>query len=129
MNRLTNQVYLQRSYLWGKNVWGDIRDEMIGRSKLVLNLTGYHAKNTIFEIVRVSYLLANGKAVICQKRENVEIEPDILESGLLFLDENNFDRSYFHPEYKINYALKQVLANYNWHCKHHLAHIKLALKS
>jgi SAM-dependent methyltransferase len=92
VNRLTNQVHLQRSYLWGKNVWGDIRDEMIGRSKLVLNLTGYHAKNTIFEIVRVSYLLANSKAVICQKRENVEIEPDILESGLLFLDENNFDQ-------------------------------------
>jgi hypothetical protein len=78
--------------LWGKNIWGTIRDEMIGRSKLVLNLTGYESANTIFEIVRVSYLLANGRAVVCQKREGIEIESDLLESGLLFLDESNFNQ-------------------------------------
>ena len=92
VNQLTAQNHLQRSYVWGKNIWGTIRDEMIGRSKLVLNLTGHESKNTIFEIVRVSYLLANGRAVICQKRENLEIEQDILESGLLFLDESNFNQ-------------------------------------
>ena len=43
------------------------------------------------------------------------------------MDVRDFERSYFHPEYKINFSLKQVLANYNWHCKHHFEHIKLAL--
>ena len=43
------------------------------------------------------------------------------------MDADNFERSYFHPEYKINFSLKQVLANYDWHCKHHFEHIKLAL--
>lgn len=30
---------------------------------------------------------------------------------------------YVHPEYKTEYSLKQALAQYAWHCKHHLAHI------
>jgi hypothetical protein len=110
VNQLTAQNHLQRSYLWGKNIWGTIRDEMIGRSKLVLNLTGYESANTIFEIVRVSYLLANGRAVVCQKREGIEIESDLLESGLLFLDESNFNQQVqellANDEQRLDYAQK-----------------------
>jgi SAM-dependent methyltransferase len=45
-------------------VYGKERDELIARSKIVLNIHFYDAK--IFEIVRVSYLLANAKAVVTE---------------------------------------------------------------
>lgn len=45
-------------------VYGKQRDELIARSKVVLNIHFYDAK--IFEMVRVSYLLANSKAVVTE---------------------------------------------------------------
>ena len=45
-------------------VYGEERDALIARAKLVLNVHFYESK--VFEIVRVSYLLANGKAVITE---------------------------------------------------------------
>ncbi len=45
-------------------VYGAERDALIARSKLVLNVHYYESK--VFEIVRVSYLLANAKAVITE---------------------------------------------------------------
>jgi len=50
-------------------------DEYIGRSKVVLNLHYYSTK--IFEIVRVSYLLCNKKAVVAEVGVSTEIEPEI----------------------------------------------------
>ncbi len=44
------------------NVWDKQRDEFIARSKIVVNLS--RDNSYIFEIVRVSYLLANKKAVV-----------------------------------------------------------------
>jgi hypothetical protein len=44
-------------------LYGDSRDNLIGRAKLVLNINVYD-QNRVFEIVRVSYLLANAKAVV-----------------------------------------------------------------
>jgi hypothetical protein len=46
-------------------VYGAARDALIARSKLVLNLHFFEAK--VFEIVRVSYLLANGRAVVSER--------------------------------------------------------------
>lgn len=45
-------------------VYGRERDELIARSKVVLNLHCLETK--LFEIVRVSYLLANSKAVVSE---------------------------------------------------------------
>ena len=45
-------------------VYGEERDREIARSKIVLNINFYDEK--IFEIVRVSYLLANSKAVVSE---------------------------------------------------------------
>ncbi len=50
-------------------VYGAERDALIARSKIVLNLHAYATE--VFEIVRVSYLLANGKAVV------TEASPDL----------------------------------------------------
>jgi hypothetical protein len=63
-------------------LYGSARDSLISKSKLVLNINLYdHAR--IFEIVRVSYLLANSKAVVADFQEGTFIEPD-LETAVAF---------------------------------------------
>lgn len=46
------------------NIYGSERDELISRSKIVLNVHFYESK--IFEIVRISYLLSNKVCVISE---------------------------------------------------------------
>ncbi len=46
-------------------VFGAARDALIARSKVVLNLHYYEAK--VFEVVRVSYLLANRRCVVSER--------------------------------------------------------------
>lgn len=38
----------------------------------------------------------------------------------------DFERTYYHPEHEKYFNLYLALANYDWHCKHHFEHIKLA---
>lgn len=40
----------------------------------------------------------------------------------------DFKRTYYHPEQKRLVAMEEVISIYAWHCLHHLAHIKQALK-
>jgi SAM-dependent methyltransferase len=61
-------------------VYGKERDELIARSKIVLNVHFYNAK--IFEIVRVSYLLANSKAVVTECSSGTEIEQGLADCVL-----------------------------------------------
>jgi len=67
------------SCLFACGFYGPSRDELIARSKIVLNVNLYN-HSRIFEIVRVSYLLANKKAVIADKDPATLIEPDILNA-------------------------------------------------
>jgi SAM-dependent methyltransferase len=53
-------------------VYGKERDELIARSKIVLNIHFYDTK--VFEIVRLSYLLANSKAVVSECSAENELE-------------------------------------------------------
>jgi hypothetical protein len=63
-------------------LYGSARDSLISRSKLVLNINLYdHAR--IFEIVRVSYLLANSKAVVADFQDETFIEAE-LETAVAF---------------------------------------------
>lgn len=39
------------------------------------------------------------------------------------MKEEDYARKYIHPQYGTTYRLDQALANYAWHCDHHLAHI------
>lgn len=57
-------------------VYGQARDELISRSKLVINVHYY--ETSIFELVRVSYLLANRKAVVAERRAGTEIVPELM---------------------------------------------------
>jgi hypothetical protein len=59
-------------------VYGAARDALIARSKVVLNMHYYEAN--IFELVRVSYLLANRKAVVAECNPGTEIDPDIVDA-------------------------------------------------
>lgn len=39
------------------------------------------------------------------------------------MQENDWTRTYYHPENKKDYTLKLALGTYAWHGEHHLAHI------
>lgn len=55
---------------------GQERDAHIARAKVVLNMH-YYENAGIFEVARVSYLLANGKTVVSELAEHTDIEEDI----------------------------------------------------
>ncbi len=57
-------------------MYGPKRDELIGRSKLVMNISAGTA-GSIFSIVRASYFLANQKAVVADLYPDIDLEPDM----------------------------------------------------
>jgi len=80
-------------------VYGRERDEIIGRSKIILNIHFYQTK--VFEIARVSYLLANSKAVVTESSPLMEdgladsvrsLPYDSLLEGCLSLLSNEAER-------------------------------------
>ena len=68
---------------WLTGAYGASRDAWIARSKIVLNMHYWDAK--IFEIARVSYLLANRRAVVSERGTDPALEHG-LESGIAFAD-------------------------------------------
>jgi hypothetical protein len=67
------------SCVFACGLYGRARDALIARAKLVLNINLLEHSG-IFEIVRVSYLLANRKAVVADRRAASMIEADILDA-------------------------------------------------
>jgi hypothetical protein len=62
----------------------------------------------------------------------IEISLDLLEVlhrrfviVLKSINEEQFNRSYFHPGNNRKYSLKNALALYAWHGKHHLEHVRI----
>jgi hypothetical protein len=53
-------------------VYGEERDRLVARSRMVLNVHFYEAR--VFEVVRVSYLLANGRLVVSERGADPEEE-------------------------------------------------------
>ncbi|MCV6970387.1 glycosyltransferase family 1 protein, partial [Mycobacterium bohemicum] len=68
---------------WLSGAYGASRDAWIARSKIVLNVHYWDAK--IFEVTRVSYLLANRRAVVSERGGDPTLERE-LESGIAFAD-------------------------------------------
>lgn len=66
-------------------VYGNERDQLIARSKMVVNIHFYEAK--VFEIVRVSYLLANQRFVVSERGCN-PVEEAAFSEGVVFADYN-----------------------------------------
>lgn len=67
------------SVIYASGFYGDVRDHLIARSKIVLNINLYDFSQ-IFEVARVSYLLANKKAVIGTLDPDTYVERDLLEA-------------------------------------------------
>jgi len=59
-------------------VYGAERDRLIARSRLVLNL--HYFPTNIFEMIRVSYLLANRAAVVSECSPETEIVPELKDA-------------------------------------------------
>jgi hypothetical protein len=70
-------------------VYGEQRDRLIGRSKLLLNMHFYDAK--VLEVVRISYYLANQCAVLSEHGVD-PMEDKIWESGVAFENYDNLVR-------------------------------------
>ena len=58
-------------------LYGKERDDLIARSKVILNF--HHYNSHIFEIVRVFYLLTNSKAVVGEVSESTSIDKIFLD--------------------------------------------------
>lgn len=71
------------SAVFASGVYGAGRDSLIARSRIVLNVNNI-PRSKVFEIVRVSYLLANAKAVVADIYPDSYIEQDIA-SGVIFV--------------------------------------------
>jgi len=66
--------------------YGETRDALIARSKIVLNLHYYDAK--IFEIARCSYLMANSKCIVSETGKDIQLE-DQFKDGICFSSYDN----------------------------------------
>lgn len=64
-------------------IYGNERDQLIARSKILLNIHFYQAK--VFEVVRVSYLLANQRFVVSEYGCNPD-EEAAFSAGVVFAD-------------------------------------------
>jgi hypothetical protein len=64
-------------------VYGSQRDRLIARARVVLNLHYYESK--VFEVVRVSYLLANGRFVVCERGCDPAEDAEFAQ-GVVFAD-------------------------------------------
>ncbi|MET0640072.1 MAG: tetratricopeptide repeat protein, partial [Hyphomicrobium sp.] len=60
------------------SVYGEARDQAIAAAKVVLNVHFY--EDSIHEIIRTSYLLANGKAVVSECGPATEIDDDMRQA-------------------------------------------------
>jgi len=45
------------------------------------------------------------------------------------LNEEDFKKQFFHPEHGTAFSLLLTIDNYQWHCRHHLEHIRQAKRS
>jgi glycosyltransferase involved in cell wall biosynthesis len=68
-----------------RGVYGASRDAWIARAKVVINMHWDDFTARVFQIVRVSYLLANKRAVVSERGANRDDERD-LESGIAYAD-------------------------------------------
>ena len=127
LNDRRKKIILQIEKITGKKVntlfgiYSEKRDELIARSKVVLNLHFYEAQ--IFEVVRVSYLLNNRVAVVSEhsnfypyKKIPLFLESNIERLGqevLRLLENENLREVYSslcYDAFKKEYPMSEILA-------------------
>jgi hypothetical protein len=65
--------------IFATNVFGAIKDGLIARSKLILNISAY-GNPKIFATVRASYAMANAKMVVADRQADSFIEDDLADA-------------------------------------------------
>ncbi|WP_258105572.1 YfiT family bacillithiol transferase [Marinoscillum sp. MHG1-6] len=45
------------------------------------------------------------------------------------LSSEDLERVFTHPEQRKTFTVWQIIANYSWHCRHHLAHVNQAIEA
>lgn len=63
-------------------------------------------------------------------KPSLQILEGVHERWSLLLDhltEAEWNRMYFHPQHQRLFSTKEALGIYDWHCRHHLAHIQQAM--
>lgn len=70
-----------------QSTYGDERDELIKRAKLVINL--HNHDNQIFEMVRVSHLIQNKIPVLCEQNPDTDF-PDYMVGTVFTSTYNRF---------------------------------------
>lgn len=89
-------------------LYGAARDELISRAKLVLNVN-LHTHAQIFEVVRVSYLFANRKAVLATMHPQTVVDEDI-RTAVKFTSPENLvnDCAYLIDNVAARHALEEA---------------------
>ena len=66
------------------------------------------------------------------KIDPIDLSLDILDAVhrrwvvvLHNIEAADLDRVYVHPEYGTRVSLKEAIATYAWHCRHHLEHVRI----
>lgn len=70
-----------------QSTYGDDRDQLIKRAKLVINL--HNHDNQIFEMVRVTHLIQNKVPVLCERNPDTDF-PDYMEDTVFTSTYNRF---------------------------------------
>lgn len=97
-------------------------------------------------LIRIKLALTEDTPVIRQYEEALWAElpdghNDVMSSSLKIIEGihdrwtyllenlsgNDWNKMYFHPEHQRLFSIKEALGIYDWHCRHHLAHIEQAL--
>ena len=65
--------------VFATNVYGQVRDDLVARSKIILAISA-SGSPLLFPTVRISYAIANAKAVVTDKKLVTFIEDDLAEA-------------------------------------------------
>ena len=76
----TNLKIVSRANIWGKDL-----DDLIDRSKVILNLHYYNIEESILEIERISYLCSKGKIVISERSSDAILDK-LYQKYIIFSD-------------------------------------------
>lgn len=100
------------------NVFGQERDILISKSKIVLNIHYYDSK--ILEVVRLSHLLANKKCVISERGSEDEVNK-LWSQGAILCDYSEIISNVLIYLFSDHNRRAQEEAGYKFICKHPLA--------
>lgn len=112
----------------------------------VFQLIHHIADSHINAFIRTKLAISEPNPTIKPYLENAwtlqeDVQLDFVESSIQIIEglharwhalmqsfrENDWKKTYYHPELEKNVALYEMLAMYAWHGEHHLAQIKIAL--